>query len=131
MSVVLHEHTTAVLTALREGTGKSIGDGEAPANPTSPYAVLYRITGVRDGDLSADNDAALIYQVSCYAPDRIGAEWMSGQCDRALSRESLVIPARKVMRVEFLGDGPLPREEDTGTSLFGEYVRVRIWTTPA
>lgn len=131
MNPVLHEHTTAVLSALRTGTGRPIGDGVRPDGTSVLYGVLYHVVGLREGDLSADWDAAVTYQVSCFAPDRVGAQWLAGECERTLTESPPAVPGRRVMRVEVLGDGLLDRDDDTGTPVFGAYIRARMWTTPS
>lgn len=127
---VLYQHTSAVLAALRVGTGRPIGDGRKPDGAAFPYGVLYRMTDRRDGDLDVDTDADLTYQVSCFAPDRIGAEYLAGECERVLTETAIDVPGRQVMRAGLLVGGSQPPDESTGTTLHDAWIRVRIWTTP-
>lgn len=74
-----HSVTEMLLTLLRRGTGKQVGDYELPADAEYPYAILYPIPGGGfDGPplQSSESDALFTYQVTSVGLSRKQAEWM-------------------------------------------------------
>ncbi|MCH9003520.1 MAG: hypothetical protein IIC02_13190 [Planctomycetes bacterium] len=73
--------TDAVLTRLKTNSGSfKIGDGQAPADDTRPYAVLYALDeSEREGDMSSAVDVTgwFEYQVTSVGDTREQAEGLA------------------------------------------------------
>ncbi len=73
--------TNAVLTRLKTNTASmKIGDGQAPADDTRPYAVLYALDDAeRVGDMSAAVDVTgwFEFQITSVGDTREQAEWLA------------------------------------------------------
>ncbi len=72
--------TNAVLTKLKTNSGSfKIGDGQAPADTTRPYAVLYSLDeNERDGDMATiDVTGWFEYQITSVGDTREQAEWLA------------------------------------------------------
>lgn len=127
---VLREHTDGVITAL-QGLGVAVGDAEAPSGVAPPYCVVYPIPGGDTyGTLGAPNDdAELVYQVTCVGVSRKQAEWLA---DKALGLlAGLSITGRSVPVVSLDSAPGIQRDDTKSPPLFWAAPRFRLTTTPA
>ena len=73
--------TDIVLTRLRTNSAsRKIGDGQAPADDTRPYAVLYALDEAeREGDMSTASTVTgwFEFQVTSVGDTRAQAEWLA------------------------------------------------------
>ena len=123
----LRLHTDAVIAAL-EADGLTVGDATGEGL-TTPYVVVYRISGTRDGEADAPEDRAeLVFQITCVGTGRKQAEWVQDKAEAAL--RSITVAGRSV-RVYVDSDGPVSRDDDTPVPLFYSTPRYRLWTTPS
>lgn len=79
--------TSAIVAMLAAAHGRPVGDGEAPADTTLPYSVVFEVPGGGfEGPAFAapDADAAFVYQVTSVGERRDQAGWMADQNRRAL-----------------------------------------------
>lgn len=81
-----HLVTNAYLEALRDGTGREVGDREAPTDEEGntakmPFLIVYAIPGGGyDGSLATpEDDVDYAYQVTSVGASRESAEWMADQ----------------------------------------------------
>lgn len=126
---VLRTHTDAVIDAL-QALGLTVGDAVAPPS-APPYVVVYPIAG---GDMygplgAKDDDAELIYQVTCVGASREQAQWLVDKVTALLG--GLTITGRSVPLVTFDTVPGIFRDDSTGTPLFTAAPRFRIFTTPS
>lgn len=138
-------HTDAVLAAL-EATTVLVGDAD-PKPPGYgwqgtpgqsvfvPYMVLYPIPGgTFDGSIGDPNDdAQLLYQVTCVGSTRTQCEWVLDKALGALVGQSPVIAGRSLMRsIESdMAGGGVRRDDTVQPAVFISTPRFRLWTTPA
>lgn len=138
-TVLLEDHTTAILTALQTST-ITIGDGEAPRTPDKseinpPYAVLYPIPGgLFDGPLSdTQADISLIYQITAVGKTRQQAQVILDICRAIMmDKSNISIPGRLVRSVTLITphSGTI-RDDDLPNPLFYGYDRYEVDTTPS
>lgn len=128
MSVpLLREHTDAVIAKL-VGAGLTVGDGESPE---PPGCAVYTIPGGRSyGSLESPNeDADLVYQVTCVGETREQAEWVADKATTALLG-GLTVADRHVAQVD-IDSFPGTRRDDTASPhVFISTPRFRVTTTP-
>lgn len=129
---IISDHTDAVIAKL-QSLGLIVGDAEAPEGAEEKYAVVYQIlpSGSFSGTLENPNeDAHLVYQVTCVGRIRAQAEWV---LDKALGILDGFdgIPERVVSRVIFQGGAGVERDDDQDPPLFYATPRFEIITTPA
>jgi hypothetical protein len=126
---VIREHTDAVIAALTSAV-PPVGDAQAPTgNP--PYVVVYLVGGRTYGTLAARNDdAELIYQVTCVGSSRKEAEWRADKAKDTLLA-GLAVTARSVPLVTFLGIPAIQREDVGTTTRYSAIPRFRVFSTPA
>lgn len=128
----LREHTAAVVSAL-EAAGLTVFGGPNGAPPSAavpPYAVVYHLNDIFFGTLEEpDEDADLVYQVTCVGKSDEQAEWVM---DRAMVLvEGFEVEGRSITRVRPDG-GPGPRPDyDVSPVVFYATPRFTIKSTPA
>lgn len=126
---VLRTHTDAIIAAL-EAQGLTVGDAVAPqASP--PYVVVYPIAG---GDMygplgAKDDDAELIYQVTCVGSSREQAEWLADKANALLG--GFTVTGRSVPLVTMDVVPGIFRDDSTGTPIYTAAPRFRVFTTPS
>lgn len=121
----------AVLTALRVAWAR-VGDGEAPADLTLPYAVLYRAGG---GGLSGPvsnphADGSPLLQLTCVGATAEQADWLADKLRPTLLTRPTVT-GQRVMQVSLETSQPVRRDDSTDPPLFYAAEQVRLLTTPA
>lgn len=124
-------HTDGVIAALEAVDELNVGDATGKDLPL-PYAVVYAIPG---GDSSGtlerpDEDAELVYQVTCVGKSRRQAEWA---VDKAMSAllDGFAVEGREITRVWVDSFGGIRRDDDATPPLFSGMPRFRVKTTPA
>jgi hypothetical protein len=127
---VLREHTDGVIARL-QALGLAVGDGEAPSATVPPYVVVYPIAGGRStGTLGApDDDAELVYQVTCIGTSRKQAQWLEDKVSGLLA--GFAVTGRSVARVEVESYGGMVREDQKSPPLYLATPRFRLYSTPA
>lgn len=125
----LRLHTDALIAAL-QGLGLTVGDAEAP-NVSAPYVTVYPIAGgSRNGTIEApDDDAELVYQVTCVGQKREQAEWLADKVLTLLGKDTISVTGRKISRVSLQLHPTITRSDDTAPPLFYATPRLRVWTT--
>ncbi len=126
---LVRTHTDAVIAAL-EGLGLEVGDAVAP-EVDPPYVTVYQIPGGRTtGTLAApDDDAFIVYQVSCVGVSREQAEWLADKALELLQTE-LDVEDRRVPRVFLDMHGGVRRDDSATPPVFVSSPRFRIMSTP-
>jgi hypothetical protein len=138
MPIVAGTVDAALLTRLRTGSGKQIGDGRSPypqgSTPAYPYGVMYPIpSGPRDGPLADPHaDLTLVYQVTCIGQQREQARWLADRIiNDLLYGAALVIVGAKVTFVELEVNPGVERDDTTGgPPLYVATPRFRFSFTP-
>jgi len=126
---VLRTHTDAVITRL-QALGVTVGDAQAPTgNP--PYVVVYPVTGGDTyGPLGAQNDdAELIYQVTCVGTSRQQAQWLADKAMGLLS--GITVTGRSLPLVTVETVPGVMRDDDVQPPIFWAAPRFRLFSTPS
>lgn len=147
MSTLQREHTDALIAAL-EATSIAIGDandrtvdgdliggwqGPPGESEFRPYAIVYPLPGgTFDGTLAdPDDDADLLYQITCVGGTRQQCEWVADQIHDVLTDPGTVtVPGRSVVRVVPDMAGGVRRDDTVRPPVFIATPRFRLWTTP-
>jgi hypothetical protein len=126
---VVRAHTDAVIATL-EAAGLTVGDAEAP-DAVPPYVVVYPISGAGyTGRLTApQDDAALIYQVTCVGVSREQAEWLADTSMVLLG--GFAVTGRNIAYVSLDLSGGVQRDDAQTPPVFYVTPRFRVMTTPA
>jgi hypothetical protein len=126
---VVRQHTDAVIAAL-VADDLAVGDAVAP-DQAPPYVVVYPISGGgTTGTLATpDDDAILVYQVTCVGKSREQAEWLADRALKLLDND-LIVPGRRVCRVSLDMHGGVQRDDQVTPPVFWSMPRLRIITTP-
>jgi hypothetical protein len=126
----LRDHTAGVIARL-QALGLTVGDGEAPAGVDPPYVVAYPITGGASyGVLGApDDDAELVYQVTCVGTTRLQAQWLEDKAMGLLA--GFTVTGRSIARVDVENYGGLFRDDSKSPPVYSSVPRFRLYTTPA
>lgn len=121
----------AVLTALRVAWPR-VGDGEAPADLTLPYAVMYDAGGAGlDGPVADPHaDGAPLLQVTCVGSTREQARWLADKLRPTLLTRPTVT-GQVVWQVSLESSRPVQRDDSTAPPLFYAADQARYLTTPA
>lgn len=122
-------HTDAVIAAL-EGFGLVVGDGEAPKDTEPPYVAVYPVPGGgTTGTLAnPDDDAFLIYQITCVGVSRQQAEWLEAKALALLG--GLQVEGRRIARVALDMHGGIQRDDQAEPPVFYSTPRFRLISTP-
>lgn len=129
--------TTQALIDLLGTSGRPVGDAVAPTSTDETYFVVYQIgsDGRRGTVENPYEDAALIFQVTCVAPDRAGADWLADKAhdllDSSNAADALSTAGVACTHVEPLYEGGVARDDDTRPPVFYATPRWRVWLTPA
>lgn len=134
MSVpVLRKHTDALIATLEaaiSGGNFTVGDAEAENAP--PTMVVYDIPGGRSyGTVAAPNeDADLVYQVTCVGETREQAEWLA---DKAISTllAGFTVTDRSIAQVDIDSFPGVRRDDTVSPNIFIATPRFRVTTTPS
>jgi hypothetical protein len=138
-------HTDAVVAKL-VAAGRVVGDADEPSaahgwqgavgqSAFISYTIVYPlIGGVFDGSLGEpDDDASLIWQLTCVGASRQQAEFEADASLAALVGQSLTVADRSISRVwaDLAAGGA--RRDDTGAGqpLFLSTPRIRVESYPA
>lgn len=142
----LNDHTSALVDAL-DGVVFTF-DGGAPTNPGGqgwgwqgkpgetpfkPYCIVYPLTGgTFDGPLGCpDDDASLIWQVTCVGRDRPQCEAIADRVNATLIGQPLTVPGRFIMRVwSDMAGGGVRRDDTVQPPVFIATPRYRVESTP-
>jgi hypothetical protein len=126
---VLRTHTAAVITRL-QALGVTVGDAQAP-NMAPPYVVVYQIAGGDTyGPLGAQNDdAELIYQVTCVGTSREQAQWLVDKTLGLLSGISVSGRSLPLVTVEMVPG--IQRDDKVSPPVFWATPRFRLFSTPS
>lgn len=127
---IIREHTAAVIAAL-QGFGLSVGDAQAPAGVSEKYAVVFPIAGGDSyGTLAARNDdAELIYQVTCVGETREQAEWVADKAMGLLA--GFAVSGRSVPVVALESMPGIQRDDAKSPPLYYATPRFRVFSTPS
>lgn len=136
MTVAVLPHDQAVLDALAT-LGKPVGFAEAPAGAldgvrlrTGPdYVIVYPISGLRDGTVAADDELALVYQMTVVGRAPQGVRWLVDRIEPVL--RTVAIAGRSVLRVECVGLGDVRPDNDIDPPVFFATPQWSLRTTPA
>lgn len=130
MLPTVRTHTDALIAAL-QAMGLEVGDAVAP-DDTPPYVVVYAIPGgTASGTLARpDDDAELVYQVTCVGLTRQQAEWLA---DKALTllETPLSVSGRSIARVALDLHAGVSRDDSRTPPYFVAMPRFRLYSTPA
>ena len=134
MAIPLHRlHTAAVIAKLATGP-KPVGDGKAPAgaDPQVGYFTVYPITGGSTGGTLAgpQDDAELIYQVTCTGSTREQVEWLVDKA-RELLLAGIAVTGRRIPRIWEVTNPGVFRDEQQDPPVFWSPAQFRVMTTPA
>lgn len=121
----------AVLTALQSAWAR-VGDGVAPADTTTPYAVLYRAgSGALDGPMSNQHaDGSPLLQLTCVGSTAEQAEWLADKLRPTLLARPTVT-GQRVMQVSLETSQPVRRDDSSAPAVFYAVDQARFFTTPA
>lgn len=127
--VVTREHTDAIIARLG-ALGLTVGDAEAPS-AAPPYVVVYPVAGgSTSGVLAApDDDAVLVYQVTCVGTSRKQTEWLADKVIGLLT--GVTVTARKIPTIHLDSFGGVTRDDTSTPPLYLAFPRFRVYTTPA
>lgn len=147
------EHTDAVVVALEaadlqvfdagpppqrapEGVEKTWGwvPSQVPGQSDfRPYVILYPLPGgFFDGPLGCpDDDAEMIWQVTCVAETRRRCQYISDQATVALVGQTLAVAGRSICRLQLDMDGGVRRDDTVQPPVFISTPRFRATSTPA
>lgn len=140
MSNVFVTLTDALLTALTDA-GLRVGDGETPdgvgwqGTPDSStflsYCVLHPMLGGHStGSIGAPHgDKEILYQVSCYGPDRAAAEVVAGLVEDVMLAARPTMTGHKVRYVDDDALGGARRDDQAQPPLWVAVPRYRFYTT--
>jgi hypothetical protein len=139
LPIIIGTVDAALLTRLRTGSGKQIGDAKSPypvgTTPAYPYGIQYPIPGGdRDGPISDPHaDLILVYQVTCVGQQREQARWLADRIiNDLLFGAVLVVVGAKVTFVELEVNPGVERDDTTGgPPLYVATPRFRLSLTPA
>lgn len=145
----LNPHTTAIVDALDAvlktfdagspglaalGGGEGWGwQGKPLESKFKPYCIVYPLPGgVFDGPLGCpDNDASLIWQVTCVGATRPQCEWVVDKVNATLVGQPLTIPNRYVTRVQAdMAGGGARRDDTVQPPVFIATPRCRVDSVP-
>lgn len=139
----LRLHGDAVLAKLT-AEGVVVGDGEPPTEPYGwrhvassddyfiPYAIVYPMPGTFDGNLAeANDDADLVYQVTCVGESRMACQLVEDKVNAALLPGALTVTGRSVTQVRVEIGGGIRRDDTVRPAVFISTPRFRLSTTPA
>jgi hypothetical protein len=122
-------HTAAVIAAL-QAAGVAVGDGSGKGL-SPPFAVVYPIPGGgTSGTLGKRNeDAELVYQVTCVGRVRPEAEWIVDKVMALLN--GFNVAGRSILLVSLDSHGGIRRDDDVTPPLFYATPRFRVLSVPA
>jgi hypothetical protein len=149
----LRTHTDAIVDALRQGADVTIFDAAPPpldvdgggadwgwqgprpgTGKFKPYIIVYPLSGgVFDGTLGCpDDDASLIWQLTCVGSTRRQCEWAADRALSVLVGTSLTVTGRFVSRVwADMAAGGARRDDTVQPPVFIATPRIRAMSTPA
>ena len=134
MAHPLHRHHTAAVIAKLATSGKLVGDAQAPpgADPEVGYFTVYPITGGATGGTLAgpQDDAELIYQVTCTGSTRQQVEWLVDKA-RELLLAGIAVAGRKLPRIREEQNPGVFRDDQQTPPVFWSPAQFRLYTTPA
>lgn len=139
-------HTDAVVAALRDA-GLTVFDAGPPLSSDegwgwkgapgqsdfAPYTIVYPLEGgIYGGTLGdPDDDASLIWQVTCVGGTRQQCEWVVDQTMRALVGPTLEVEGRWVSRVwADMAGGGVRRDDTVQPPVFISTPRFRVESSP-
>jgi hypothetical protein len=136
----LATHASAIVSKL-EAAGLVVGDAGPPTvehgyrqhRGWTAYAIVYPLTGGQfDGSLEAVNeDADLLYQVTCVAGSRATVQALEDAVNAALLPGVFTIDGRSVMACRHESTGNPRRDASVNPPAFLSTPRYRLSTTPA
>jgi hypothetical protein len=124
------EHTDAVVAKL-ETLDLPVGDGKRPEGDDARYCVVYPIPGGSlDGTLEDPNeDAELVFQVTCVGTTREQAEWVSDKVLGLLT--GMTVAGRHIARIYLDSFSGVRRDDTLSPPMFIGTPRFRVMSTPA
>ncbi|HEY8544681.1 MAG TPA: hypothetical protein VIL36_06525 [Acidimicrobiales bacterium] len=144
----LHPHTTAIVDALNADPDLFVFDGGYPTEPGGkgwgwqgtpglstfkPYGIVIPLTGgIFDGTLGCpDDDASLIWQVTCVGATRSQCEATVDRVNVILIGQQLTVPGRHISRVwADMAGGGARRDDTVQPPVFIATPRYRVESTP-
>ena len=124
--------TDQVLTAARS-TSRLVGDGQAPAAATRPFAVVYPLyVSERDGPMDDDTaDGWWQYQVTSAGDTREQAQGLSDELETAILGYTLTVSGYVIGPTKRAERLPIERDDDVQPPLFYQSITFSIFVTPA
>ena len=111
-----------------QSLGLTVGDAAAPASPP-PYVVVYQIPGGGfSGQLGRINDdAEIVYQVTCVGVSRQQAEWLEDKANGLLT--GITVSGRSIPLIRTDGLGGIRRDDSIQPPVFVATPRFRFYST--
>ncbi len=124
--------TDAVLTRLEAATSKAVGDGQAPADTTRPYSVLYPLDDSdRDGDMiDTQRTSWFDFQVTVVGDTREQAEWLADDLRTSMLAADLTPSGFRMYPFERVVTNATERDDDVQPPVFYTIFIVRGFVTP-
>lgn len=128
----IRKHTDALVQALKDSGGITVADGDA-GDLEAPYVVVYRIPGGDSYGTLADlnEDAELIYQVTCVGLNRAQAEWLVDKVTDVVLLTGFTVTGRTIAQVTVEDYAGVIVDREVDPHLFTATPRYRIFTTPS
>jgi hypothetical protein len=140
----LRLHADGVIAALT-ADGVVVGDGDKPSVPYgarpeaggSPahfiaYCIVYPMPGTYDGTLAEQNDDAdLVYQVTCVGATRDACQLVEDRVNTALLAGAITVTGRSITQVRLDIGGGVRRDDTVQPPVFISTPRYRVSSTPA
>ena len=124
--------TDAVLARLVAATSKAVGDGQAPADITRPYSVLYPLDDTdRDGDMiDTQRTSWFDFQVTVVGDTREQAEWLADDLRDSMLAADLTPSGFRMYPFERVVTNQTERDDDIQPPVFYTIFIVRGFVTP-
>lgn len=123
MAFTVHDPDEVILdiiARLQTQTSKNVGDGEAPADTTMPYAVVYQLDDENTEGTLGDPTAHTVWtiQVTSIGETATQAAWMNDATVAALEGYSPTTTAATCQRLWLDTKGPITRDDSLQPPLF-------------
>ena len=122
----------AFVTRITSQTSKNVGEGVAPEDRTTPYAVIYPLADQASMGTQADPDADVwwLYQITCVGADMDETQWMQDSVRSALLGWQPSVSGVTCSLVELQSGSGTTRDPSNDVPLFYSTDRFRVFTSP-